>query len=169
MISIWKRTYGESPLHLLGQLIALTVAVYAFTHIVDLSSTDRFSLLVWFVAGAVLHDLVFVPIYLILDLLMRLVVQDHPLLTVRVVNHIRVPAVISGVLLLTTFSLILGKNQGPFMRAAGVHPPDYLGRWLIITAVLFAVSAAAYIVRVRLDATRRARPADTTAAAAVRT
>lgn len=157
MISVWKRLYGASPLHLLGQLVAFAIAVYAFSRIIEVRSTDNLSLALWFVAGALLHDLVFVPVYLVLDLLMRLGVQDHALRHLRVVNHVRVPAAISGVLLLTTFSLILGKNRGSFERASAQAPPDYLGRWALVTAGVFAVSALAYVVRMVLHA-RRAAP-----------
>lgn len=154
MISVWKKVYGESPLHLLGQLVAFAIAVYAFTQIIDVTSTDNLSLLIWFVAGALLHDLLFVPIYLILDLIARLGLQDHALRRVRAINHIRFPAAISGVMALMFFPLILGKPDATFERTAGEQAPDYLSRWLLITAVAFAVSALAYAVRLRRDATR---------------
>ena len=155
MISAWKRVYGESPLHLLGQLVAFAIAAYAFTQIVDVASTDNLSLLIWFVAGALLHDLIFVPIYLVLDLIARLGLQDHALRRVRVINHVRFPVAISGVMLLTLFPLILGRGEGNFERTAGEQQPDYLARWLLVTAIVFAASAIAYAVRLRLDATRR--------------
>jgi len=156
VISAWKRVYGESPLHLLGQLVAFALAVYAFKQIIDVASTSKLSLLLWFVAGALLHDLIFVPIYLVLDLVARLGLQDHALRRVRAINHVRFPAAISGVLLLTTFPLILDRGKATFIRTAGEQPPDYLGRWLLITALVFAVSALAYAVRLRRDATRDA-------------
>lgn len=157
MISLWKRLYGASPLHLLGQLVAFAVAVYAFEHIIDIRSTDNTNLFVWFIAGALLHDLIFVPVYLILDLITRLGIQDHALRNVRLINHIRVPVAIAGVTFLTTFSLILGKNKGPFLRTAAVEQPDYVGRWLLICAIAFGVSAVAYAVRMRRDAVRRTK------------
>lgn len=154
MISLWKRLYGASPLHLLGQLVAFAIAAYAFTQIIDVRSTDNLNLLIWFVAGALLHDLLFVPVYLVLDLVMRLGVQDHALRDLRVVNHVRVPVAICGVLFLVAFSLILGKNEESFARTAGEQPPDYLSRWLLICAVVFGASALLYAVRARLAAMR---------------
>ncbi len=159
MISLWKRTYGESPLHLLAQLVAFAIAIYAFKQVLDVASTDKLNLAIWFVAGALLHDIVFVPIYLILDLIARVGIQDHALRPVRLINHIRVPVAISAVTFITTFSLILGKNRDTFSRTAGVEQPDYVGRWLLICVIAFAASAVVYGVRVRLDATRRARAA----------
>lgn len=156
MISLWKRTYGASPLHLLGQLVTFAIAIYAFTKIIDIASTNNLSLFIWFVAGALLHDLIFVPVYLVLDLVARLGIQDHPLRRVRVINHIRFPVAISGVMFLTLFPLMLGKGEANFMRTAGEQQPDYFGRWVLVTAVVFAVSAVAYAVRLRLDARRPA-------------
>lgn len=149
MISLWKRVYGESPLHLLGQLVAIAITIYAIRQIIGVASTDRVSLFLWLIAGAVLHDLIFVPVYLALDLVTRLGIRDHHHLSVRAINHIRFPAAISGVMLLTLFPLILGKNEGQFLRTAGEAPPDYLSRWLLITAIVFGVSALAYAVRLR--------------------
>lgn len=158
MISLFTRAYGASPLHLLGQLVAFAIAIYAFTQIIEIPSTDNLNLFVWFVGGALLHDLLFVPVYLVLDLVARLGVQDHALRSVRVVNHIRVPAAISAVMFVTLFPLILGRGEPNFVRTSGEPAaPDYLGRWLLITVAVFAVSALAYAVRVRVEA-RRGEP-----------
>lgn len=154
MISVWRRVYGESPLHLLGQLVALVIAVYAFTQAVEVGSTDTKSLLIWFLAGAVLHDLLFVPIYLGLDLVARRGARDHAQRRVRAINHIRVPVAISGVMFLTSFPLIIGRGEPNFVRGAGEQPPDYLGHWLLVTAVAFSISALAYAVRLGRDARR---------------
>lgn len=158
MIALWKRFYGESPLHLLAQLAAFAIAVYAFSQILKPVSSQAVSVILWFVGGALLHDLVFVPIYLVLDLVARLGLQDHALRRVRVINHIRFPLAMSFLMFLTCFPLILNRAPGNYFRASGQMPPDYLGRWLAITAVLFTGSAIAYAVRLRLGAQRQARP-----------
>ena len=160
MISAWKRVYGESPLHLLAQLVAFAIAAYAFLQVVEVRSTDTLNLVLWFLAGALLHDLIFVPIYLVLDLVARLGIQDHALRRVRAVNHIRFPVAISGVMFLTLFPLILGRGKDNFVRTAGQQPPDYLARWALITAAVLAVSAVAYAIRLRLDVSRQRSHAD---------
>ena len=109
--------------------------------------------------------MIFLPIYLILDLIARLGIQDHALRNVRAINHIRFPLVISGVMFLTTFPLILGRSETNYVRLSGDEYPDYLGRWLLIVAVLFGVSAVSYAVRLRLDATRSKRSDDVPAPA----
>lgn len=157
MISAWKKVYGASPLHLLGQIIAFAIAAYAYLQIIDVTSTDNLNLLIWFFAGALLHDMIFVPIYLILDLIARLGIRDHALRNVRAINHIRFPVAICGVMFLTLFPLILQKSKPNYFRLSGNALPDYLGRWLLIVAVVFGVSAVSYAVRLRLDATRGRR------------
>ena len=106
----------------------------------------------------------FVKSYLVLDLITRLGIQDHALRPVRVVNHIRFPVVVSAVLLLTSFPLVLGKNRANFLRTAGREQPDFLARWLLVSAVAFAVSAVVYAVRLRLAARERPRAGDAPAA-----
>ena len=154
MISAWKRIYGESPLHLLGQLVAFAIAAYAIIQIVDVRSTGNLSLVLWLFGGALLHDVIFLPVYLTLDLVARLGLQDHALRPVRAINHVRFPAVISAVMFVTLFPLILGRGEPNFIRTAGEQAPDYLGRWLAITAGLFAVSALVYALRLRQAAGR---------------
>jgi len=158
VISLWRRTYGDSPLHLLGQLVAIVITIYAIKQVIGVASTDRVNLFVWLVAGAVLHDLIFVPVYLLLDMITRMGIRDSHHIDVRLINHIRFPAAISGAMLLTLFPLILGKNEASFMRAAGEAPPDYVSRWLLITAVVFSVSALTYAIRLRRDAGGAAPP-----------
>ena len=159
MISAWKKVYGASPLHLLGQIVAFAVAVYAYLQIIDVTSTDNLNLVLWFVLGALLHDAVFVPIYVILDLIARLGIQDHALRDVRAINHIRFPIAICGVMFLTLFPLIIQKGKANYERTAGLQPPDYLARWALICAVVFGVSAVSYAVRLRLDAMRATKAA----------
>jgi len=158
VISLWKRVYGESPLHLLGQLVALVIAVYAFMQATKVGSTDTKSLLIWFLAGALLHDFLFVPIYLVLDLVARRGVRDHAQRRVRAINHVRFPVAISGAMFLTLFPLIIGRGEPNFTRGAGQQPPDYLGAWLLVTALVFGISALAYAVRLRRGG-QRAAPA----------
>ena len=65
----------------------------------------------------------------------------------RRVNYLRVPAGLSALLLLVYFPLILGRSTGKLEQVSGAPAPDYLARWLLITGVLFAGSAALYVER----------------------
>ena len=69
-------------------------------------------------------------------------------------NFVRVPVVMSATMLLVFFPLILAKGERSYVADTGVAPPDFLRRWLLVTAVLFAASALAYAVRVQRDGRR---------------
>ncbi|MEU4582249.1 hypothetical protein AB0F92_09185 [Kitasatospora aureofaciens] len=64
------------------------------------------------------------------------------------INYLRVPIFLSGVLLLVWFPLILDLSI-PYAGAARLPEDVYLGRWLAITAVLFAASALALALKLR--------------------
>lgn len=147
MIALFRRRYGATPLHLLGHLAAIAIAAYAVSRTLEPRSTQALSLVVWLVGGALLHDLVFLPLYLLLDQVVRLGAGDHPRRALPVANFVRVPVVMSGTMLLVYFPLILHRAPGNFVRATGVAAPDYGRRWLLITAALFAASALTYAVR----------------------
>ena len=117
--------------------IAFAVAGWAALQLAGLS--NAFTILVWFVGAILLHDLVLYPAYTALDRAL----QGLPF----GVNYIRVPALLSGLLFLVWFPLILERSPGLYRSVTGVEPPDYLARWLLITAALFAVSGAAYLLR----------------------
>lgn len=156
----FTRRYGASPLHLLGHLAAFAICAYALAQIIDGGAVVNF--VVWFGGAALLHDLVFLPLYSGLDRVAHGWARRvhgaaprgrrHP--DVPVVNHVRAPALISGLLLLVYFPLILGTAQGEYLRATGHHPDGYARNWILVTAVLFAGSALLYAIRVRL----RSRP-----------
>ncbi|MGO9751993.1 MAG: hypothetical protein ACLP8S_25940 [Solirubrobacteraceae bacterium] len=77
---------------------------------------------------------------------------------VPLVNHVRAPALISGLLLLIYFPLILGPAGPGYLSATGHHPSGYLRNWLLITLSLFVSSAVIYALRVWK---RRRSPAGT--------
>ena len=100
----------------------------------------------------------FLPVYVLLDYVSRIGLQDNPLRRVRAVNFVRVPVIMSASILLVFFPLILSRGERNYVADTGVAPPDFLRRWLLVTAVLFAGSALAYAVRVQ-RASRRATDA----------
>jgi hypothetical protein len=133
-----RRAYGASPVHLLAHLVALPLAAWALLQIADTRSAGR--ILAWLVASAVVHDLVLLPFYGVLD---RLAVRTAG----RAINFVRVPALLSGLLLLVFYPAISGRGEGAFRRVSGFGYEGYLGRWLLITAGLFLLSGALYLVR----------------------
>ena len=133
-----RRAYGASPLHLLAHLAVLPLAAFALLQLADAGNAPR--IFVWLAASVVLHDLVLLPFYGALDRLGR-----HA--TGPAVNHARLPAMISGLLLLVYFPAISGKGNGAFHGVSGLDYEGYLERWLLATAALFLVSGALYLRR----------------------
>ena len=136
-----RARYGSSPLHLVLHVAVFAAFAWVALQIAD--AREAWNIVLWFAAAIVLHDLALLPFYSAIDRVARLGGRGPA------VNYVRVPAGLSGVLLLLFFPPILGRNSGSFARVAGVEPSGYLGRWLAVTAVLFAVSAALYVVRSR--------------------
>ncbi|MGH3870396.1 MAG: hypothetical protein ACRDSR_02610 [Pseudonocardiaceae bacterium] len=110
---------------------------------------------VWFVGSAVLHDLVLFPLYAGADAALVMLLRRRPALAtvagVAWLNHLRVPAMISGLLLLVWSPLIL-RLPTAYSEASGLPAQPFLARWLAVTAVLFVISVvflAGRVVRVR--------------------
>lgn len=140
-----------SPFPLLLLACSFALAAYAG---VRLLAGDWFGVALWFVGAALLHDLVLLPLYVALD---RAVVRG---LGARRewVPYVRVPAALSGLLLLVWLPLISGMVERRYRSATGLPADVFLARWLLITAVLFGGSAlllAGRLLRVRRAAKRR--------------
>jgi hypothetical protein len=148
LIALFRRRYGSTPLHLLAHLAAFALAAFALAQI--LRGTGPVNFVAWFIGAALLHDIVFLPLYSLLD---RVAGRFHTSVARRapvpVINHVRAPALISALLLLVYFPLILGAAEPAYLRAAGHHLSGYLRNWLLITAALFLGSALVYALRVR--------------------
>lgn len=129
-----RRWYGDGLVHLVVLLASFAVAGYAG---VRLLNGDWFGILIWFVGAALLHDLLLVPLYALADRVVRAVPGVRRL---SLTNTVRVPAALSGLLLLVWFPLILGQ-AARYERSTGLPGGVFLTRWLLITAALFALSA----------------------------
>ncbi len=159
-MAVFRQRYGATPLHLLAHLAAFAICAYALAQIVDGGAVVNF--VVWFGGAAVLHDIVFLPLYSVLDRVAnrsarRVHLAAPPALRhadVPVINYLRAPALISGLLLIVYFPLILGFAGDEYFKATGHHLHGYVRNWLLITAALFAASALLYAIRVRM----RSRP-----------
>lgn len=138
-----RRRYGASPLHLLGHLALLGVAAYALSRAFQPRfAPEPVNLLAWLVGGALLHDLVLLPAYSALD---AVAVRT---LGPSLLNHVRVPFVLAALVFVVYAPRILDRQPRNVINALGVEPPDYLARWLWLTAALFAASGLLYVMRV---------------------
>jgi len=143
-----------NPLQLLLLACSFALAAYAG---VRLLADDWFGVALWLVGAALLHDLVLLPLYAVAD---RAVLRGLGAAGRREwTMYVRVPAALSGLLLLVWFPLISGMVDRRYRSGTGLSPDGFLGRWLLITAVLFGGSALLLAVRVR-RATKVRPPAD---------
>ena len=136
----FRRLYGAGPLHLVVMLLAIALSLYAVTRIRD--DPALLKIAVWFVGTALVWDLLLGPALAVVDRLLL------PLHRVGALNHVRVPLLASALLLLVWAPAILQRSEGVFRTKAGLSQDVFLGRWLVITAVLCAVSAALYGLQV---------------------
>ncbi|MGH3392930.1 MAG: hypothetical protein ACRDOO_29030 [Actinomadura sp.] len=178
--------YGADPLHLLALLACFALAGYAAGRVVVAGIWVGFA--IWFVGAAVIHDLLLYPLYALADVAAQRSpwrrrahqpTQGRPRGAVPWppwINYLRVPLALSGLLLLVWFPLILRRAAERYRASVGLDPSPYLGRWLLVTGVLFAGSALAYALRLRRSragrgaaATARVRPDRSDPARAKRT
>lgn len=138
-----RRLYGASPWHLLAVSAGLLLSAYVVSRLADNPSLLRIA--VWFVGAAVVWDLVVGPLITLVDRLL-LPLRTGPR-RVSLLNHVRVPALLSGLLLVVWAPVILQRSEQTFQRKAGLTQDPYLERWLIITAALVLLSAGVYAVR----------------------
>lgn len=160
-----RRWYGASPWHLV--LMAVTLAVIAYAGVRLLHGGDPWGIALWFVGAALLHDLVLVPAYTLVGRALRAVVGKgrrgraggaRPApgrVRAVLLDHVRVPAIASALLLLVYLPLILGPSD-TYVTKSGLTGEPFAVRWLLVSAALFAVSALVGAVRAGRVA-RRAR------------
>ena len=143
-----RRAYGEHPLHLLILLGSFALTGYALVHLIGTPLVARMA--VWFVAAVIGHDLVLFPLYATADrsitgLLRRRRPGRRP--AVPVLNYVRIPALGTGLLLLLFLPGIVRQGARTYLNATGQSQEPFLGRWLALTAALFAASAVVYAIR----------------------
>lgn len=131
-----------SPLQLLLLACSFALAAYAG---VQLLAQDWFGVALWIVGAALLHDLVLLPLYAAAD---RALVKAAGRRRTQVM-YVRVPAALSGLLLLVWFPLIGGRVTARYASATGLSADGFLARWLLVTAVLFGGSALLFVLRLR--------------------
>lgn len=136
--------YGGGPAHLLASLASLAIAAAAVLGWTQ-RPRDLVNVLIWFAAAIVLHDLVLLPIYSVAD---RLTLGRLP---VRAAVYVRVPALVSALVLAAVFPTVLGFGARQAQRASGIAEHGYLARWLLLTGALFALSGLACAIGSRRD------------------
>ena len=179
MLTRFRTFYGAHPLHLLAVLASFALLAYIVSGVGPLAlwnpSVWWQSILVWFLGAVVLHDLVLFPLYALADRVHTTGVHtsrrrrghhpDRPPL-VSAINYVRVPVLASGLLLLVFLPGIVEQGAPTYLAATGQTQAPFLDRWLLFTAIAFALSAVAYAVHYTLAQRKAGRLSAATADAA---
>lgn len=152
-MSAWLRKYyGAGLAHLVALTLGGLVGIYAG---IKLVAADPRGVIIWLIGGALLHDLVLVPAYTTLDRAAR-----SPLGAVPAwYDHIRVPTMVSGLLLLVFFPLIARLPADKFAGVTGTSIDVYLGRYLALVLGMFALSGLAWVGRLAVRSRSAGRAA----------
>lgn len=158
MLTGFRWVYGSHPLHLLTLIAGFALFGYVMVTIGPQAlwnpRTWWQSIVVWFAAAIIAHDLALFPIYALVDRMLLLSWRIP--MPVRVLNYIRVPTMASALTLVVFLPGIIEQGALTYQAATGQTQEPFLGRWLLLTAALFATSAVAYAIRLALA--RKARP-----------
>lgn len=157
----FRSVYGSNPLHLLTLIAGFALFGYVLATVKPVTlwnpNTWWQSILVWFAAAIVAHDLVLFPLYALVDRILVASSRIRPRseTSVPALNYIRVPALGTGLTLLVFLPGIIEQGAFTYRAATGQTQEPFLGRWLLLSAAMFGVSAVAYGVRLALS--RRAK------------
>ncbi len=167
--TLFTRYYGAHPLHLLTMLAGFALLGYVLIAVRPAAlwnpGTWWQSVAVWFAAAVIGHDLVLFPMYALADAVMarlsgRQSAPVPPRVPVR--NYIRVPALGTGLTLLVFLPGIIEQGSDTYQAATGQTQQPFLGRWLLVVALLFAGSAISYAARLFRTHRRTPHPENAT-------
>ena len=136
----FRQRYGDSPLNLLASLASFALAGAAAW---SLLQSRTLAVTAWFVGAAVLHDVVLVPLYALAERGLR--ASGHRRYWI---NHVRVPAAVSALLLLVWLPSI-ARLSDVYTATTGLSSADYVVRWLAVSGILFLLSALHLALRHR--------------------
>lgn len=147
----FRRIYGSHPLHLLTLIAGFALFGYVLVTVkpVALWNPNVWwqSIAVWFAAAIIAHDLVLFPIYALADRILLTARLDRLPLKAPVLNYIRIPTLAAALTFIVFLPGIIEQGAPTYLAATGQTQDPFLGRWLLLTAAMFAVSAGAYAVR----------------------
>lgn len=158
IVTATTRFYGAHPLHLLTLTACFALVGYVVAVIgpETLWNTQVWwqSILIWFLGAIIAHDLALFPLYALADRslsaglrAMRGKVSRKPP-RVLPLNYIRVPVLGCGLMFLLFFPGIVRQGQATYLAATGQSQEPFLGRWLLLSGLMFGLSATLYATRV---------------------
>ena len=165
-----RRVRDEKPLHLLAIVVSFAVVAAGVAGWFQAGSDPR-AIILWALGSAVAFEWILLPLAWLLDWIALgrpwtlgfardetalneteadavapTAPESEPTADRAPTNraYIRVPALLSALLLIVFAPLIFRADTPTFVAITGIAPPDYLARWLLATAAMFAISAVAY-------------------------
>ncbi|MGH3626479.1 MAG: hypothetical protein ACRDRL_03415 [Sciscionella sp.] len=148
-----RKLYGSHPIHFLLLLACFALAGYTVAVLGPGALWNRtvwwHSIVVWFVAAILVHDIVAFPLYALADRVLGGLMRSSSLSRTAVppLNYLRLPALAAHLLLVLFLPGIIEQGTATYHAATGQTQSPYLARWLLITAALFVISALAYALR----------------------
>jgi hypothetical protein len=163
LLSRYRAFYGAHPLQLLTMLAGFAVLGYVVVTVTPEALWNPHvwwqSIAVWFAVAIIAHDLVLFPLYALADRLLTIPTERRKRqVRVPAVNYIRLPVLASALTFLVFLPGIIEQGAPTYLAATGQTQEPFLGRWLLLTAAMFGVSAVVYAIRIAL--TRRQRVTD---------
>jgi hypothetical protein len=152
----FRAHYGAAPLHLLAIILSFVIVAAAIINWFH-ARTHTGNIILWYLGCFVVVEFVLIPLAWALDHtaygrgLRR---NGRPPCAGWV--YVRVPAMLSGLMLIVFLPLIVRPDDSTFRAYTGMAPSVYLVRWLLASAAMFAASGLLYALR---RARIRSRPA----------
>jgi hypothetical protein len=157
----FRDVYGSYPLHLLTMAAGLALLGYVVVTVKPTTLWNAHSwwqsIVVWFAAAVIAHDLLLFPIYALADRILWARPPSARRLSIPVGNYLRIPALGAGLTLLVFLPGIIGQGGSTYLAATGQTQQPFLGRWLLLTAAMFATSAVVYLLRLAVGRRRSSR------------
>jgi hypothetical protein len=159
LLTRFRKFYGSHPLHLLTMAAGFALTGYILLTFKPSTLWDPYewwqSIAVWLGAAILFHDLALFPLYALADRLLAIATKrrrrrprGQPRVSAR--NYVRFPALGSCLCLLMFFPGIIRQESTTYFAATGQNQQPFLGRWLLLTAAMFIVSAVLYAMRLML-------------------
>jgi hypothetical protein len=122
----------------LAHLALLPLCAWALMEMLGGRTAPRIA--VWLIACVIVHDLVLFPLYSGADRGLRRVMGGA-------INYVRIPAALSLLTLVVFWGTIAERGERAYRATSGQTFDGHATRWLLMTAALFAGSAALYLLR----------------------
>jgi hypothetical protein len=148
-----RRVHDGEPLHLLAIVVSFAIVAAGVAGWFQAGSDPR-GIILWVLGSALAFEWILLPLAWLLDrvALGPRTLRPLPAGPTRVPAnraYVRVPALLSVLLLIVFAPLIFRADTPTFAATTGMAPPDYLARWLLATAAMFVASAVAYALSLR--------------------